>query len=141
MSWTGTLAFETAATAASDVGSYPVSVDGLSSDNYAITYVAGSLSVTAQALTITVDADPVTAAKDAFTKVYGSANPAFAVRYDGFVLGEGSGRPWTGTLAYTTAATAASNVGSYPVSVGRAVLGQLRDQLRRRQPVGDGGRR
>ena len=63
----------------------------LSSDNYAITYAAGSLSVTAKALTVTVDADPVTEAKDAFTKVYGSDNPAFSVRYDGFVLGQGAG--------------------------------------------------
>ena len=115
-SLTGTPAYTTAATAASDVGSYPVSVDGLSSDNYAFSYVAGSLAVTAKALTVTVDADPVTAAQDAFTKVYGSDNPAFSVRYDGFVLGQGPG-VLGGTLAYTTAATAASDVGSYPVSV------------------------
>ena len=91
-------------------------MDGLSSANYAISYVAGSLSVTRQPLTVTVDADPATAVKDAFTKVYGSANPAFTVRYDGFVLGQGPGF-LTGAPAYTTAATTTSDVGSYPVTV------------------------
>ena len=41
----GTLAFSTAATAASDVGSTNVTASGLASSNYAITYAAGSLTI------------------------------------------------------------------------------------------------
>ena len=108
----------TAAEDSSPVGSYAVTCAGAVDGNYRFTYVAGSLSVTAKALTVTVDADPDTEAKDAFTKVYGSANPAFSVRYDGFVLGEDS-EVLDGDLAFETAATAASNVGFVPGQRGR----------------------
>ena len=47
----GSLAFSTAATAASHVGSYTVTASGLSSSDYAISYVDGALNVTAAALT------------------------------------------------------------------------------------------
>ena len=49
---------------------------GLTSSNYTITYVDGTLGVTPAALTIT--------ALNA-TKVYGQANPAFSVSFAGFV--------------------------------------------------------
>ena len=48
----GTLSFSTTATPASDVGSYDVTASGLSTTNYAITYVTGSLSVSPAAQTI-----------------------------------------------------------------------------------------
>ena len=81
----GTLDFATAATASSGVGGYDVTPEGLTSGNYDISYVTGSLDVTKRAATITADANPDTDAVDAFTKVYGSDNPTFQVRYDGFV--------------------------------------------------------
>jgi len=42
----GTLTFTTPATASSPVGTYPVTPDGLTSDNYDITFVPGTLTVT-----------------------------------------------------------------------------------------------
>jgi hypothetical protein len=42
----GTLTFTTPATAASPVGNYPVTPSGLTSNNYAITYAGGTLSIT-----------------------------------------------------------------------------------------------
>jgi hypothetical protein len=42
----GTLTFTTPATAASPVGVYPVTPSGLTSNNYAITYAGGTLSIT-----------------------------------------------------------------------------------------------
>jgi hypothetical protein len=42
----GTLTFTTPATAASPVGNYPVTPGGLTSNNYAFTYVNGTLSIT-----------------------------------------------------------------------------------------------
>ena len=61
-SLSGTLGFSTLATAASPVGTYAVTPSGLSSSNYAISFVNGTLAVTPAPLTIT--------ANDA-SKVYG----------------------------------------------------------------------
>ena len=72
-------------------------------------------AITKAALSVTVDANDTTAAIDHFTKVYGSANPPFGVRYSGFVNGDTSGSVG-GTLVFTTSATAASPVGSYAVT-------------------------
>ena len=76
---TGALSFSTLATAASPVGVYAVTPSGLSSSNYAISFVNGALTVTPAPLTVTAD--------DA-SKVYGQSNPAFAASYSGFVNGD-----------------------------------------------------
>src|SRR5206468_5261364 len=104
--------FTTAATAASGVGAYDVTPGGLTSSNYTITFVKGTLDITKAALSVTADADTSTAAVDHFTKTYGDPNPTFTVRYSGLVAAD---RPGSlgGTLAFTTAATAASGVGAY----------------------------
>src|SRR5207249_2893444 len=94
------LTFTTAATAASDVGGYPVTPGGLTSTDYAITCVAGSLSVTPAPLTVTV--------ADA-TRLYGTANPAFT----GTVSGVRNGDPIT--AAYSTTTTLTSPAGTYPI--------------------------
>jgi hypothetical protein len=182
----GTLSFSTAATSASGVGSYPVSASGLTSSDYALGFISGTLSVTPAPLVVTPDNqgrsygasnppltgtiaglennDPITAAystaatatSDAgsypittvlsdpaavssnytvtlgsgtltvtpaplsvmvanVSKVYGAANPAFGVVYQGLVLGQ-TASVLGGTLSFSTAATSASGVGSYPVS-------------------------
>jgi hypothetical protein len=49
----GTLAFATSAGSTSGVGAYAVTPSGLTSSNYAIAFVAGSLSVTKATLTVT----------------------------------------------------------------------------------------
>jgi len=53
----------------------------------------------------------------ASTKVYGQDNPSFSVGYSGFVLGQNSS-VLGGALTFTTAATASSDVGVYPVTPG-----------------------
>src|SRR4051812_41254716 len=67
------------ATLASHVGTYAVTASGAASGNYAITYVAGTLTVTAASLTVTVNDS---------TKTYGQVNPSFSVSYGGFVNGD-----------------------------------------------------
>ncbi|MDR3737298.1 MAG: pectinesterase family protein, partial [Acidobacteriaceae bacterium] len=102
-----TVGYSTGATTASAVGSYPVNatVSGTSATNYTVTVVPGSLSVTAVPLTVTVANA---------TKAYGAALPSFTSTAAGLVNGDALGT--TLTPAYTTAATAASAVGSYAVN-------------------------
>src|SRR5207302_521825 len=102
----GSLSYATAATAASAVGGYAVTPSGLTSGNYTITFVGGTLTVTTAALTVTTNNA---------TKIYGQANPAFSVSYVGFVNGD-TPSALTGSLSFTTAATSASAVGGYAVT-------------------------
>ena len=102
----GELRFTTPATAGSSVGRYSVTPDGLTSGNYAITFVPGNLTVHPAPLTIT--------ANDVSRRV-GEPDPELTVRYDGFVLGEGAG-VLGGRLRFSTVAHAGSPVGSYRLS-------------------------
>jgi hypothetical protein len=99
------LTLSTTATDASGVGTYSITASGASANNYSISYVAGSLSVTPAAMTITADSK---------TSVYGSANPALTASYAGFVNGDTSAV--VSGLTLTTTATAASGVGTYPIT-------------------------
>ena len=81
--------------------------------NYRLTYREGTLTVDPAPLTVT--------AKDA-ARSYGAANPDFAARFDGFVLGEDAG-DLGGALDFTTAATRGSPVGSYALSPGGLTSG------------------
>jgi hypothetical protein len=97
-------------------GSCTITATQAGNNNYsAATAVPQSFTIGTAALTITADADINTAAIDAFTKVYGADNPAFAARYAGFVNGDNTS-VLTGTLAFTTSATATSAVGNYAVT-------------------------
>src|SRR5262249_45448877 len=102
----GTLSITTPATVASAVGTYAITPAGLTSTNYTISYVPGTLTVNAATLTVTA----VNA-----TRAYGAANPAFTVNYAGFVNGD-TAAGLGGTLNVTTTATAASPVGTYPIT-------------------------
>ncbi|MBS1810305.1 MAG: Ig-like domain repeat protein [Acidobacteria bacterium] len=102
----GALQFSTNATQNSAVGSYSVTPSGLTSENYDITFQPGMLNITT--LTLKVKAEDK-------TKVYGSANPAFTVSYNGFISGEDQS-VLGGALAFTTAATSSSNVGNYSIT-------------------------
>jgi hypothetical protein len=99
---TFTESFSTTATAASNVGSYPIvpAASGTNLDNYSVVIVDGALTVTPAALTV--------AAKNV-SRVYGAANPAFSGTVTGAVGGDSF------TESFTTTATASSNVGSYPI--------------------------
>ena len=102
-----TLSCGTTATGTSPVGTYVIKCTGpISTTNYAITYLTGTLTITPAPLTIT--------ANNA-TKILHAANPPFSASYSGFVNGDGPGS-LSGTLSCTTTATTASNVGSYPIT-------------------------
>src|SRR5262249_38933129 len=101
----------TTATASSAAGTYPITASGaVANATYAISYVAGTLTVTPATLTIT-------AANK--TKAYGAANPAFTFTYSGFVNSDTASSLTTAPTA-TTTATAASPVGSYAIMPGGA---------------------
>ncbi|MEI9991651.1 MAG: MBG domain-containing protein [Rhizomicrobium sp.] len=96
----------TSATTASNVGFYGIGQGTLAaSSNYALTYVAGTLSVTAR---------PVTVTADDLSRIYGDANPGltYTVGGDGLVNGD------TLTGALTTAASATTSVGGYAITQG-----------------------
>ena len=105
-SLSGVLSCTTTATQASPVGTYSITCTGLSSSNYAVNFVPGTLSVTPAPLTIT--------ANDA-TKILNAALPTFSATYSGFASGDGPSS-LTRTLSCTSTATATSPVGSYPIT-------------------------
>jgi uncharacterized repeat protein (TIGR01451 family) len=103
----GTLSFSTPATTGSHVGNYAITPSGLTSGNYAITFVNGTLSVTPAPLTITADSK---------TKAYGAPLPALTASYSGFVNGD-SAASLTTQPTLSTTATAASHVAGNPYSI------------------------
>ena len=89
----GTLGFSTSEPSGNaPVGVYSVEPFGLSSPNYTITFVPGSLTVNPMALTI--------AANNA-SKIYGQPDPTFSATGSGFAPGEGL-NSLTGTLQFGT---------------------------------------
>ncbi len=105
-SLTGTLSLATSATSGSAAGTYAITPSGVSSANYSITFVSGTLFVTSAPLTISADST---------TKVYGQANPSFSASDSGFVNGD-SANSLTGTLSLATSATTGSAAGTYAIT-------------------------
>ncbi len=99
----------TTATAASHVAGslYSVTASGAVDSDYSISYVAGTLSVTAAPLTITANNQ---------TKVYGSALPTLTASFSGFVNGDTSASLTTQPTLSTTA-NAASHVAGSPYTI------------------------
>src|SRR5207249_1456964 len=97
------------ATAASHVSGNPYTITpaGAYDTDYTIGYVAGTLTVTPVALTITADDQ---------TKPYGEALPDLTASYIGFVNGDTS-TSLTTPPALTTNATAASHVAGNPYTI------------------------
>ena len=89
------------ATESSTPGEYPVTVSGAEAQNYAITYVNGTLIVT--------EADAVVVTAKSYTRAYGDANPTFEYEVSGATL--------VGVPEITCEATATSPVGTYPIVV------------------------
>ncbi len=102
----------TTATAASSVSGspYAITASGALDTDYSISYVAGTLTVTPAALTITANSQ---------TKVYGQANPALTVSFSGLVNGDTSASLTT-QPAVSTTATTSSAVGTYAINVSGA---------------------
>jgi 6-phosphogluconolactonase (cycloisomerase 2 family) len=93
----------TSVDATAAVGAYPITctTGTLSAANYTFTFVSGTLTVTPAALSVT--------AANA-TRVYGDPNPAFTGTITGIKNGDNI------TATYSTTATAASAVGTYPIT-------------------------
>ncbi|MEW5819894.1 MAG: MBG domain-containing protein, partial [Cyanobacteriota bacterium] len=100
----GSLSFSTLATNSSNAGLYVVTPQGLTSANYLINFVDGSLVINPADLIVNVDNK---------IKTYGSSNPALTANYTGFVLGQNQS-VLGGALS--TTATLASNAGNYPIT-------------------------
>jgi len=106
---TGSLAYGGAAQGAVDAGTYDLTVSGLMSDNYDISYADGLLTVNRAALTVR--------AHDAVKTYDGLAfSGGSGASYEGFVNGE-TESVLSGSLAYGGAAQGAVNAGIYGLSV------------------------
>ena len=103
----------TTATAASHVSGnpYAINANGAVDSDYTISYVAGTLTVTAAPLTITADNK---------IKVYCAALPTLTASYSGFVNGD-TAASLTTLPALSTTATATGPVGAYPITASGAV--------------------
>ncbi len=99
----------TTATAASHVAGnpYAITASGAVDSDYNISYVAGTLTVDAVALTITADSQH---------KDYGAAVPTLTASYSGFVNNDTSASLSTQPTLFTTA-TAASHVAGNPYAI------------------------
>jgi hypothetical protein len=105
-----TATYNTTATPASPVGTYPIvptlnDPDG-KLGNYSVTITNGTLSVGAITLTVTADNK---------TKLLNAPNPPFTVSYSGFVNGD-TPASLSGTLSCGTNAVLNSPIGSYPIT-------------------------
>src|SRR6185369_9842741 len=105
----GTAACSTDATAGDPAGVYTITctIGTLTATNYDIV-VGGTAIFTIGTVTLHVAVDDA-------TKTYGDPNPAFTVSYTGFVNGD-TPADLGGSLAFATAATTGSSVGTYAVS-------------------------
>lgn len=96
----------TAATQASNVGSYAIGGSFVSPAGYLINLMPGALAITPA--TLMYVANP-------YSRVYGDANPAFDGTVSGFRLSDTQTNATSGQLGFSTSATAASNVGAYAI--------------------------
>jgi filamentous hemagglutinin family protein len=101
----GTVSYGGTSQGAVNLGNYPIVPSGRTSDNYAITSVAGTLEVSQVILTITANA----ASKTYDGLAYAGGN---GVTYVGFVSGDTSAN-LGGTLTFVGSAQGAVNAGSY----------------------------
>jgi gliding motility-associated-like protein len=98
----GTLSFSR--TPGEGAGTYAITPAGFTSDDYAISFVAGDLEITKRALTVTAEDK---------TKEYGAVDPANTVTYAGFISGEDA-TDLGGTLSFSR--TAGEDVATYAVT-------------------------
>ncbi len=97
----GTLALTTPAVTTSSVGNYTITPSGQSSANYTISYVNGTMAVTARPISVTANAGQ--------TKIYGGADPALAYSIS-------AGNLVNGDILVLTR-LAGENVGGYAISL------------------------
>ena len=105
----GALDFSGTATTATDAGTaYVITPEGLSSSNYAITFIDGKLDITPMELTVTADAGQ--------TKVYGEADPVFTYSVTPALV---TGDSFSGELTRV----AGEDVGLYAIGQGTLTAG------------------
>jgi filamentous hemagglutinin family protein len=104
----GTLAYGGAWQGAVNAGTYAITPSGLTSGNYNISYVGGSLTINPAALTVTA----LDAGKTYDGLAYSGGN---GVSYSGFVNGE-TASVLGGTLAYGGSSQGAVNAGNYTLA-------------------------
>jgi uncharacterized repeat protein (TIGR01451 family) len=99
----GAASCSSAATPVSSAGTYPITCaqGTLAASNYSFSFAPGTLTVTQAPLTVSVNNA---------SRNYGAANPAFTGTITGIRNGDNI------TAAYSTTATPASPVGSYPIT-------------------------
>ncbi|WP_420383925.1 MBG domain-containing protein [Novosphingobium sp.] len=114
----GTAAWATPATSASNVGTYAINGAGLSaaSSNYNVTFAQNAAN--AAALTINPASLTVTYNAAAASSVYGTTPSGLTgtVSATGLVNNDTVGSVTSGTAAWTTPATSSSNVGMYAIN-------------------------
>jgi hypothetical protein len=105
----GQVKLTTTATSASPVGSYPIVIDvsQMIAENYVFGGVAGTLLVNPAVLTVTPG--PV-------SMTYGSDLPVFSPTFIGLLNGD-TAADLSGQATFSTTATSASPVGSYPLDI------------------------
>ncbi len=103
------LQLSTTAQANSRPGTYPIVATGGTADNYSITLVPGTLSITKGILVVTVQNS---------TKQYGEALPVFQTSITGFI--DGDDASVVSGLTFSTSATAGSDAGVYTVTPANA---------------------
>jgi hypothetical protein len=96
----------TAATAASNVGTYAITAAGGTDNDYSFGYTNGTLTIGKKGLTVTADDK---------SRVHDTPNPPLTVSYTGFVNGDDSTALDTVPIA-TTAATIVSPSGTYAIT-------------------------
>jgi gliding motility-associated-like protein len=95
------------------VGNYAIKQGTLAlSNNYTLNYTGANLTITNATLTVTVQNQD---------KVYGNANPALTVSYNGFV-NDDTQAGLTSKATASTTATTASGVGTYPITASGAAM-------------------
>jgi hypothetical protein len=107
---TSTPVLSTAAVQGSNAGTYAITLSGAAAPNYAITFVPGTLTVNKAILTIS---------GDTVSRLIGEPNPAFILHYSGFVNGDDQ-KVLTKQPVAATTATASSQIGGYPITIGGA---------------------
>ena len=98
---TGTFVGSTTADESSPVRTYPIVGSGQSAANYTVSYVNGTLTVTACALAVSAESA---------SRIYGEANPTFGGTLVGVRVEDNI------TVTYTSIATAGSAVGDYAIT-------------------------
>ncbi|MEI6802566.1 MAG: MBG domain-containing protein [Burkholderiales bacterium] len=110
----GTLGFAGSSQGATNVGSFTITPQGLTSGNYTLSFVEGKLTINKAHLTVTAD--------DA-SRIVGQANPVFTATLSGFVNNETPGTAGvSGSAVLSAAADLTTPVGTTPIVVKQGSL-------------------